>query len=257
MKLKILIPPVVIVAVISLIIWGIVPAWADLSVNRDSLKNDQGKLADAQDKKKNVDSLFQELNSSVDQQNTLLKYLPYAKQEEDLFNTISGLASQEGLLVSTLSLQKDTVAASENAGIDLNASTSGPGGEVAVPKPSASSFNVKVGIAGDYQKVKNLLNKLNSLSRFNKLLSLEISTVDAASASDGGLKVVSPDMLNATMELSFSYLKKSPSVANFNEKVFSSDKFDMSSIAAITNRANVGLMQIKDNSAGRENPFIQ
>lgn len=256
MKLKILVAPVVIIMVISLVIWGIVPAYSQLRVDNESLKNNQAKLAEVQGKQKNVENLFQELNASVDQQNILVTYLPYSKQEEAVLGNISDLVSQEGLSLFELSVladEKKAINAEENIG-DLP--PGGLEGEFVMKGPEATNFTAKLGVSGEYQKIKNLLSKFESLNRFNEISSLDIASDTNSAAGVEGQQSQPSSILSAKIELNFAYLKKAASISNFNDTVFVAGKFDTASIKKIEDRTSTELSQIKPDSSGKANPFL-
>lgn len=251
MKLKILIAPLAIVAMIILIVWGIMPAYSDYQQKKAALGADTAKLVDVQGKKANVDNLFKELSASTDQQDTLLKYMPSSMQEETVIDNISSLASGANLAVYGLAVKTDERA---NSGASVLASA--VAGQASPSQDAPSDFAVTVGVSGDYQNIKNFLGKLTSLDRYAKIDSLDMQSVVATSTSANGQTVpVQTGNIKADMELTFAYLGKADSVPDFSKNIFSTGRFDMSTIQDIKTKATTALASITADAAGKSDPF--
>ncbi len=248
MKLKILFVPSAIVAAIILVIWGIVPAYGNYKQAKDTLKADQAKLQDVDGKEKNIQSLSDQLKASADQQGVLMEYIPSSEQEEDVIGSLNDLASSENLTVGALSMATDNAGsayANNNTAKNQN-------------KDQADSFEVKMDVAGQYQNIKNFLEKLVTLKRYNEIAGLTISGSAAANTPDnqGNQKQAPSDVLAADVTMGFNYLKTANSVDDFNGSIFATGKFNMDAIKDIQAKTSTDMSKIQDNSSGRANPFL-
>ena len=253
MKLKILIVPIFIIAIVSLIIWGIIPAYSEFNLQSGILKNNQGKLDDIRGKQEKVASLFGELSSSANQQGILLKYLPASKQEEDLLVSLSSMAAEGGVLVLNLSISQEAKNTTAVAATSFEVGMPGnPDQAVVAIGPVALNFTAKMGIVGDYQKIKDFLNKAKTLQRFNSISSLNIENNTATGATT--------NTLLANIELNFNYLPKADSVPSFANDIFTKGAFDMSMIDVIKNRTTTELTKAEiaggGSGTGKDNPFL-
>jgi len=253
MKLKILFVPLMIVLVIYLIIWVVVPVYSDpdgIGAARNNLLLAENKLNDINSKGENAAKLVNDLSYTSDQQKILFQYLPNTKKDEEVIESLNSIASANGLFIFSLSMEdvKDNQPVNPAMNVNNNGSIAVPGldgsNAIAPTESSAKNFNVKIALAGDYEKIKKFIVTLSTLRRFNDVSSLAITR---GSATDGTLQ--------ANMTIEFNYLKEINSVANVDNKIFADGKFDMSVAGEITNKTNVDISKIDIGALGKTNPF--
>ncbi len=258
MKLKILLTPILIIAIAIFIIWGIFPNVMTVLSERSGQEDIQKKVADMQSKSVMAGKLAQELTVSADQKNMLDEYLPDSKKEEEIVNNLNSIANNAGVSIYNLSLDQaengktNVPAVSEMQNSDLSASQNQSGKPV--------DYNVDYGIIGSYDKIKAVIDKLSHLRRFNSIDSLKIAEASASSgqpsdSAQGNASAAPQDYLQADISLSFDYLPDS-GVANLSNSIFSSGNFDMSIVDNIKNNTDANAAQVTAGTAGKANPFL-
>ncbi|MDO8240738.1 MAG: hypothetical protein Q7T51_02045 [Candidatus Moranbacteria bacterium] len=244
MKLKLLFAPVIMLYGLYLVIWVIIPAYAGQNgVNsaKDNLVKAEARLVDINMKGENAVKLANDLNYNSDQQTVLRQYLPDAKQDEEVINSLNSIASSADLLIASIST-KDVLkdAKIKNAEV-VDGMLDAPSTESLV-----DNFKVEIEIAGDYGEIKKFILLLSALKRFNNISALEIKR--DANADD--------DTLMAKVIVTFNYLNKITSVANVDRKIFADGKFDMNVVEDIKNKTSVDMSKVDAGSLGRSNPFV-
>lgn len=248
MKAKILIFPLIIVLIIWLAIAKIAPAFGEMRAQSKNLKIEKAKLADIQQKNKNVDKLIQELNN-YPQQNVVFNYVPKGSQEEELIDTLSSLASGSGVSVYNLAVVKtqpkaDAPAAEISSEGDVSDVTVTVAGQT--PKPS--NVDVSIGVVGNYDGIKSFLDKVISFKRYNNISMLKIAK--AVSSTD-----TATDALQTDIKIGFNYLEKKGSAVNADDNIFKTGKFDMSVVDGIVKATSTDIQTINLGTVGKTNPF--
>lgn len=222
-------------------------------------------LEDIRGKNQKTEKLSRDLSQSAEAQEILLRYIPVTQKEEEIIDNINYLSSREGISMYEISVKNkktETVKTSV-------AETSGPfvsGAQGAVPSMGETSvqevlpalapenIEVKLGLAGTYDKIRSFSRKLSALRRFNSIDSMKISEEKETSGSEE--KKSSAGILRVETVVTFNYMKKIASVANVNDRIFYSDKFNTSVVDNIKDKMNVSLVDLELKPGGRENPFI-
>lgn len=248
MKLKILIIPAVIVVILYLAIWVINPALKQLRQEKEDLAKEKAKLADIQEKNLKAESLSKSLVGQSEQRNILLKYIPEQKQEEEIIGNLNSLAVVSGLSVYTISIVEQKALAVPS---DLETGSDSKTTEAA--KPAVSEFQVKLGVIGGYEKIKDLLGKIASLQRFNSISNLKITKVKP----QGEVDLATVDNLQAEATLVFNYLPKSNLIVNADNKIFSTGNFDLSVIDSIRTNLKTIMNSLSVGESGVSNPFVK
>lgn len=238
MKLKVLLVPFFLVLVVGLIVWLVMPKYYDDKLKRQELKMETDKLDAAVKKVEKVNLLMADLGANADKQATLFSFLPEAQKEEEIINDLNNIASSESVAIKSLSVVKSSVS---SPFLVINPETSETG-----IIPAAAGFNVDFTVVGAYDKIKNVVDRLSKIKRFNKISSLAITNATEQAAGSN---------LQAKIILTFNFLKKTDAVSVSND-VFSRDKFDMSVIAKINSARTIDTAKIANIAGGRENPFL-
>jgi Tfp pilus assembly protein PilO len=267
MKVKLLLTPLLIVAAIALLIWFVYPAYTNgtdgLSEKYSQLKAADIKLADIQKKAANVDALFSQLSANGDKKDTVVKFIPENIKEEEVIDNMNFMASSSGLAVSNDSVTQPV--------LDLASAQAVPAPTPAVPDaagamaapvqsaPQAVNFNANLAIVGSYENVKTFLGKLDSFSRFDKIVSYEIkkpASIAGTSVGTGNNNTPAPaDYLEADLVLNFNYLPKSTLSSDTNP-VFLTNSLDMKAADDIKNLRNGDVLKLNIDQTGKANPFL-
>lgn len=243
MKLKVLLVPFFLVLAIGLVVWLVMPKYYDDKLKRQELKTETEKLDSAVKKVEKVNTLMADLGANADKQAVLFSFLPETQREEEIINDLNNIASAESVAIKNLTVAKAQTSvpapiASETAATSSNL--------------TASDFNMEFIVVGQYDKIKNVVDRLSKMKRFNKTSSMLISKV--AFKNEKGEEVAGSN-LQAKIVLVFNYSKKADAVS-ISSDVFSKDKFDMSVIAKINSLRTADTAKISGVSGGRENPFL-
>jgi len=248
MKLKLLIAPLLVVAIIIMAIWVIAPSYKGLQAQKETLKLTQQKLSNVQEKNRQAAKLRQDFAQSAEQKDLIFKFLPANPQEELLIGNLNSLAIGEGLAVNNLSVAADTGISVPVAPANVNA-----GAETSVAAPSLATVTINAGVLGPYEKIKSFVNKLSTLKRYNNITAMKISR--PASSTSGGTTAPASN-LQADITVDFAYLADNNTVVNANSGIFSSGKFDTSVIEQIKNKLSTDIAEISVGATGKANPFL-
>lgn len=266
MKLKSLLSPAIILLAIYWFIWVIIPIYTNpdgVGAMRDSLNTAKKNLDNINQKKENSANLLNELNYNPEQQSVVFQYLPDTKKDEDIIETLNTLSAANSLLMSDTAIEdikNDTgntaitagnvyadVARGNNGIVDNNKTAT----DIVLTESIARKFVVKVEVIGRYEKIRQFIASLATLKRHNKVVAVSIAkkiAVNEEVDSDA-------ESSRATVSIEFDYLPKITSIANVDNEIFLSEKFDMSIIGDITNKTSTDISKINIGSAGRVNPF--
>lgn len=246
MKLKLLIAPLLVVIIIVLAIWVIAPSYRQLQSQKEEAALLQKKLTDIQEKNRQASKLKQDLDGGTVNKEVVFKFIPKQQQEELLVENLNALATGEGLSVNGLGVTTDsgsaTVAAPNNNNLGAEAAA-----------PTARMTAVTLGVAGPYEKIKSLTNKLVTLQRYNSITALKISS--APNTSGTGPKTLAAGSLQADFMVNFAYLPDNNSIVNADNSIFSSGKFDTTVIDQITKQLSTNFVGLSVEGAGKPNPF--
>jgi Tfp pilus assembly protein PilO len=259
-KAKIFIVPLLIAMMIGMVIWLIGPDFSAMLAERDKLKIEEEKLVLMQKKNEQAVKLGVELQNSSEQKSILQKYVPPARQEEEMMNSLYTLASAEGLTVSDLSFiaGNDKLAAPAAVPVEIVATSGSVPTENAVSvaaNPVASDFQVSIGVLGGYEKIRLFLNKAASLKRFSNVDSLKISEVSSSANSEEN--PAPSGSLQVDLVFRFNYFMQNDLIGvDADSSIFSSGKFDMDIISSIRSKLSTEILGVNVDSAGRANPFL-
>lgn len=263
MKVKILLPPLIIVICIGLMVWLVYPAYTNgidgWKERRDQLNTQKSNLADAQQKAENVSKMVAQLEGDKASKDTIATFVPDQLREEEIMDNLNFIASNEGLSVVKLSIAPESVIKQESNLVDASGNTvTDPANASANPSEEnanikSKNYDVSLSVIGNYDRIKNVLDKIYKLKRYNSIKTLEISE----SKAQGSEKNTAPtDNLEAEMVLTFSYLKKFNQAVNMNNSVFSQSNFDMKIAQDIRDKKSVDVLKMNIDQAGRNNPFV-
>jgi len=247
MKLKILIIPLLILIIIVFSIWFLMPTYFAVKDTKVKLDEATAKNEDIKNKLETAKSLNQELLSKGEEQKILNVYLPENKEEEEVINYFDDLVRREGMLAVGLALSpkenpQPIVPVDPSTGVALEASSD----------PAVQYMNATFKVAGTYEKVRDFMEKLSKLKRFNEISALKISK-DVSQENESGAS----NSLIVDATAGFGYLEKIKNVSDINNSALVSGKFDLSAIDYIKNNRNTEISGLTPDTAGKSNPFVQ
>lgn len=239
MKIKILIFPLIIVTVLYLVIWFIIPKYDEVKKKEVSLVKTNAKLQDMERKSVNAASLLASLNENSQDQSLIVTYLPEKKQDEYIVASINSLSSTSGVMISGLDFSEDETMQ------DISVLYDDLGNEIPAEADPLKTFRIDVTATGSYDKIRQFVFSLASINKLNEMDSLSISKGAGET----------PDILEAKIGLTFSYLERAETVIAINEEFFASGEFDMSVAQDIRKKATIEVPQIEIGTTGRNNLF--
>jgi hypothetical protein len=238
MKLKVLLVPFFLVLAVGLVVWLVMPKYYDDKLKRQELKMETEKLNSAVEKVEKVNTLMADLGANADKQAILFSFLPETQKEEEVINDLNIIASSESVAIKNLTVAKAQASAPAVSETKTDIKTPG--------------FDLEFTVVGPYDKIKNVVDRLSKIKRFNKISSLTIAKT--TSKNEKGEEVAGSN-LQAKIVLTFNYSKKADAVS-ISSDIFSQNKFDMSVIAKINSLRTTDTAKISSVSGGRENPFL-
>jgi len=257
MKVKLLPLPLLIVSCIAIMVWFVYPSYTNgvdgVKEQRQILATEKKKKTEAQEKAGNVSRMMAQLESNKTDQATVMNFVPENLKEEEIIDNLNFIASNEGLSVVELSVkpriimtQSDTVDVQGNPIVDANQIQS------ATVKPK--EYDVDFSVVGNYEKIKNVFEKIYKLGRYNVVESLEIKKQETQESQ--GKKNEPSDNLVANAHLKFNIVRKSDRVVNINDAVFSETGFNFEVAQMIKNKKNIEILKMSIDQSGRNNPFL-
>ena len=262
MNVKILFFPLAITITLFLSIFYIKPEIDAALANNDIIEA-KTKIADtAKMKASNVQTLESSLNGNKQAEALVLKYLPVTQEDDRIVDSVSFLTSQSGVILDSIKLAKATevapievipeTASSASTESLMNASAvAGDGTELEVKEVAAKSKEIVVdfSVRGSYEGIKDMINKLSKMDRFQNFSSINIERVQSAEASAGDLE--------ATIAMSVSYLPKVKSQGKFNRDILDKTTFSFDTVKVLQNQISSAVPAIEVGAAGASNPFVR
>lgn len=263
MKIKILLAPSLIVLIIVAIIWYVYPAYTN---GIDGVKEKNQKLLSQNQLMEKLDSssnnaakLVAELETDSPDNALVYGYIPKNKEEERIIENLNVLAKDSALSVLNISILEEKKASSastqevvENVPVNpFSAKSASPVKAPVTPKAVPSSLKVSLSLVGDYANIKNLLEKVQKLKRFNTVSALEIKTLLKEDQSVS-------ESLQADIILEFNYLSELKRLVDgdIDNEVFSAGAFDKTAIDKIRDNRSIEVSTVIPGEKGGNNPFI-
>lgn len=245
MKVKILIIPLLIVAIIAFSIWVLAPSYFTMKEEKSKLDEASQKVDDIKNKLATASQLSQELNARGEEQKIVAEYLPEKKEEEQVVNYFNDQVLRQGMAILGFSVIPEIIQPAaptmDASGMPIEIDTT----------PVVQYVDVDFTVAGTYEKLKDFLGKLNNIKRFNRISMISISKGPAGESENS-----SPDNLRMEATTEFGYLEKIKTVSNINNKALLSEKFDLSIIDYLKNGKNTETTELNLDTAGKINPFM-
>jgi hypothetical protein len=260
MKIKLLLAPSLIIGIIILLIWFVYPGYtnggdslkpAGIKEKRAELQMEKEKLARIVEKNNNIKKLSDQLINSGHEQEVLMEFIPVTVAEEEIVDKLNFNASSLGISVFNLSVAQPKAAPAAPV---IESSEPESASAKIVPLPKEENVAVSFSVIGGYDKIKELLEKIYRLKRFNEVISLEVGA--QKEATNGNASSAPADNLQVDMVLGFNTLKEVEKIGDPEGKVFSMQKFDMGTIAKIEEMKNIDVPEpLRVGESGRANPF--
>ncbi len=255
MKLKLLFFPIAVIVAVSLIIGFISPEFSNTKEKRSSLKFKEKTLSNVIEKKQNINSLIDSLNSSQEKEILIKSYLPTSKYEEEIINKVYKIAidSKVSLINLTFSAESLKNKLPSNAKRQEKISLAGEE-EVLVVKPK--DIGVSVELLGTYENTMDFLDNVYIMEKFNEINSIDISKVSEKSDEGSEEASAAGNNLKTTVDIRFSHLAPISVDKNYGLEVFSKKSFDFSLVDKLENMIIKKIPSVEIGATGKNNPFM-
>ena len=263
MKLKILITPLIFIAIVVLLIWYIKPLFDEWASKRAVFTNKQTFAEEIKAKNEKVMAWKSTLSSDAADKNIVLEYVPDEAKEEEIIDNLNSMATDAGValgdtavtILSDSTAKDDLMPVTTSTGIDSAVS---PDEQITDSKLAENKIQVDLSAFGGYDKLRGFLSKVASFRRFNEVASLEISKDDGSAYSDGSGANLEAGLLTAKISFIFNYAKNNDNLVNsINDSVFGQESLNMSVAKSIEEAKSVTAKDLSVGQFGRANPFIK
>lgn len=215
-------------------------------------------IAELERKTEKIESLGQELERSIENQEIISEYLPSVRGDEFLINYLDNIAYTEEVSFRNLRIEKKGPSSATEVLLQTeqeNTQTSSQEEAVislAAVSPKPVFETTRFNFFASYEKIITLLRKFDGLKRFNEVSYLKIvKTYPKDSKGDASL-----NFLQVELGLDFNHLKKIASQSEISGDLFNSENFDQEVLAKIKSKAINGANNPDSKTDGRNNPFI-
>ena len=226
----------------------------------DQLKSEEQKLDAIRGKSSNANSISSQLDSMPSSRDILYEFLPTSPKESEIVNNLSKMASESGLLVLSVQINKpDTLSLQTASAVDSSDGSGDGSDSASSPAPSQNNpknFLAEVQITGNYDQIKDFTRKVDGFARYDIVSKMDIQKPSMILSADG--KPTTPtDMLTADVKINFNYLDNLKlSDITVNDSIFSNPQADTSIFDKIKTSRTVLSAQPNVGQKGKGNIFL-
>lgn len=224
-------------------------------------------VTDIDQKIENVHALESSLDANKEDEQAILRYLPSEQHEEYVLDGVNFLAMQSGLAVASIDIEKqalpDTGAAlaageaNADSSVILAPNTDGSVLTQVAAAPVLKTFDVTLDVAGSYENIRDAIEKLSHMDRFQSFSSVSISHAGDTGQSSGDGASDSANILSASFSIQFSYMPKVSVKGNVNSPLLSQKEFDFGVVQKLKQYTSATVPSIDAGTTGRSNPFLR
>jgi hypothetical protein len=273
MKIKILIAPLLIVAIIVLLIWFVYPLWTNGSDGIKEKLSDyeiqKNRQAELEKKKEKISSLYQDIESKKNQADLLYRFLPETMLEEELIDKMQFLTSMKQEDAANgweMGPGKMTVALSKAAIPIISSQPAAVAGQKDVAvlvQKDLSNFDLNFQFLGPYEKIRDIIKSIYSLKRYNKVT--KFKALSGVIKREGNiLKWEDPkgepaNGLKVEMTMNYNYFNVGRvGPENINDPVFSLDRLEKIrwDVIDAIQKKETDIVPLTLPESGRGNPFV-
>ncbi|MDO8566135.1 MAG: hypothetical protein Q7S04_03060 [Candidatus Moranbacteria bacterium] len=244
MRLKVLIPPFLIVMILILSIGFIKPdievlqaKKTDILVKKTMVANVDAVIAD-------IGTLNSSLDAKQDFEKFVYRYLPSTQNQEQAIDAFNFFAMQSGVVITKMDLKQPLV---QNM---LSEEGNGETSDLS-QKPAlsvAKTFTFSGSVIGSYENIKAFFNRLVHMERFQKISFFSIAT-------DTNTESLDTSHLVGEFETELGYLPPEPLATAINTPIFLNSQFDFSNVSKSLERVTGAMPVLEKGPTGRPNPF--
>lgn len=249
MQLKVLIPPFFIVMILILAIGYIKPDFNVLQTKKVDIIVKETAVANVNTVIANISSLNSSLDAGQDFEKFAYRYLPSTQSQEQVIDAFNFLVTQSGMIITKMELKQPQE--SSNASLGDQSGVISADASVVPPPPVMKTFTFTGSVAGSYENIKALFDRLAHTERFQKVNLLSI----AAEKVDQSTEAPDTNRLVGTFEAEFGYLPAEPVASALNMPIFLRSKFDFSDMSKLLEQTASTVPTLEKGQTGKPNPF--
>ncbi len=271
MNVKLLFFPLSITIAIAVFVFYVKPEVDVVMTNRSTLVEKGDFSTSIKQKIQNIGSLESDLNANKENESLVMRYLPSMRDDDRVVDGINFLASQSGLLLTSVKIEKvatETQAAA-SAGPEVGLASGsgivplvGGGVDIAAVKSEAivpsvpKLMKVSVTMVGTYESIRDVATKISHTDHFQNfsMLSIERSSSTADASSD---QPSNPNILNASMSVNYAYLPQTKAKGNYNRPILDQTAFDYGSVQRLKQYMSAPVPNMEIGASGTSNPFLR
>lgn len=248
MRLKILIPPFLIVMILILAIGYIKPDFDVLQTKKVDIIAKETAVANVDTVVANIASLNDSLDTGQNFEKFAYRYLPDTQSQEQVIDTFNFLVAQSGMIITKMDLKQSQVVAApvivDESGVISDVSATPP---LSVVK----TFTFSGSVVGSYENIKAFFDRLAHMERFQKVNFFSI----AAEKIDQSAEAPDTNRLVGTFEAEFGYLPAEPIASALIMPIFLRSKFDFSDVNKLLEQTANTVPTLEKGQTGKPNPF--
>lgn len=244
MRLKVLIPPFLIVMTLILLIGFIKPDLDVLQAKRADILAKGVMVANIDMIIANAGALNSSLDTAQNFEKFAYRYLPSTQNQEQVVDAFNFLATQSGMVITKMELKQPL---SQNVAL-IEGSAELSGMPVTPSLSEVKTFVFTGSVVGSYENIKAFFDRLTHMERFQKvnLFSIEI---------DPGIQPPDTNRLIGTFETEFGYLSPVQKVSALDVPIFLRSEFDFSNVSKLLEQSTSAVPTLEKGQTGRPNPF--
>lgn len=245
----------------------VVPIVGKIGVVKQEVIQSNDLLRAIREKRESITALNSQLDTNKEQVEWVMKYLPQARNEEDVINEVNYIAVSSNVSLYSFSFEEAVIEDAaknteevvpsnlvasgnvQNVANRINEQTAGPKATFEFPIKYSGA---KIGIVGDYSSIKTFLQNLRDMDLYNVVHEV---TIQLAKYKDDAKKD-STDLL-AEINVNFGYMNPMTIQNNYTAAIFEKRSYDFENVKTLKERSGTDVPKIElGTSIGKENPFL-
>lgn len=246
MRLKFLFFPAVLVISVAVIIGFVWPEFESMKTKKSEYVKNQETLNNMLERRNNVKTLSKDLEINKERKDLIMGYLPLAKSEERIVDSLNYLSTSVGVSIVNISVNNKEAAAGASQQVEGGAAAS----EVRIA-------GAVVSVMGEYDKILMYLDQIQRSNLYNVITSVNISKQESVQAKTGDESAVAPnaDLLKAEIAVDFGYMPITQK-ANYSASVLEKSKFNFAFADDLKTLISQKVPDIQSEKSGKNNPFL-
>lgn len=277
MNAKMLLFPLSLIIAIAVGIFWIQPALTEVLDKRATIDAANQNLQQVQTIAANVAVLSRNLDDNVDREQLVATYFPKMQDDERMIDVSNFLASESGILLSSVKMEQikselvQSAATRQSAQEEIRevgevSPTSAAATAIALspaltlvqssPETRMRAEDVTLSVLGRYEQIKMFFEKLYRSNRLNQFRMISIQ-VPSATSQTPDVPTLSPDILQGTFTVRFSFLPLTSLAEGTYVPIFEKTAFNFQTVDELQGMITSTVAPLDVTPSPRPNPFIQ